>query len=322
MDAKRTYGHVTVKLLIGIILILTSNLLIAQPEFHYLPEKIGWHEAVYDFSAKEAGLVPWTTWDDALEREMQWYLNAPVNDKGYPSYVHITFMNEKYEAYRNDFIPATQNGMGIISYLKYWEYKGKKNPKILEVAIKMGDYLVNEANTPNEGAYPNFTRSTGFADVFPLTKSSQNDADYGKNIIEPDKGGVAGYALLELFKATNDKRYFNQAIHNALILSKNMRPGNAARSPWPFRVDAKTGQYWGERSGDMVYILRLFDGLTELGHKEFQSPGRSLWNWISEYQLNAPDDPDHSLWVQFFEDQPKEDNRNAWSPLNMARYLI
>ena len=294
----------------------------AQPEFHYLPDKIGWHTASYDFSIKEPGLIPWTTWDDAIEKEMDWYLKAPVNEKGYPSYIYITFMNEKYQSYRNDFIPATQNGMGIISYLKYWEYKGKANQKVLDIARKMGDYLINEANTSNEGVYPNFTRSTGLITDFPLRQSSQNDADYGPNVIEPDKGGIAGFALLELFKATNDKRYFDQAIHNARILVKNMRPGNAARSPWPFRVDATTGQYWGERSGNMVYILRLFDGLIEMGNKEFQSSRRGLWNWIIEYQLNAPEDRNHSLWVQFFEDQPKEDNRNAWAPLNMARYLI
>ena len=249
-------------------------------------------------------------------------LNAPVNDHGYPSYVYITFMDENYQSYRNDFIPATQNGMGIISYLKYWEYKGKSNPKVLAVAKKMGDYLVKEANTANEGAYPEFTRSTGLVTDFPLKQSSQNDADYGKNVIEPDKGGIAGFALLELYKVTKDKSYFDQAIHNARVLVKNMRQGDALHSPWPFRVDAVSGKYWGERSGNMVYILRLFDGLIEMGSDEFTKPREELWSWIVNFQFKAPEDREHCLWVQFFEDQPKEDNRNAWAPLNMARYLI
>ena len=253
---------------------------------------------------------------------MNWYLKAPVNEHGYPSYVCFTFMDEHYQAYRNDFIPAMQNGMGIISYLKYWEYKGKTNQKVLDVARKMGDYLVKEANTANEGVYPNFTRSTGVYTEWPLKQSSQNDADHGKNTIEPDKGGIAGFALLELYKVTKDKRYLDQAIHNAQVLAKNMRKGDALHSPWPFRVDALTGNYWGERSGDMVYILRLFDGLLESGYPEFKKTREELWSWITNYQLKAPEDKEHSLWVQFFEDQPKEDNRNAWTPLNMARYLI
>jgi len=302
----------------------------AQLYFNYMPTKIGWHEAVYDHEKDDAReddkfgpkITPWTTWDNALEREMDWYLKAPINEHGYPSYVCFTFMDEHYKAYRNDFIPAMQNGMGIISYLKYWEYKGKTNQKVLDVARKMGDYLVQEANTANEGAYPNFTRSTGVYTEWPLKQSSQNDADHGKNTIEPDKGGIAGYALLELYKVTKDKRYLDQAIHNAQVLAKNMRKGDALHSPWPFRVDAVTGKYWGERSGDMVYILRLFDGLLESGYPEFKKTREQLWNWITNYQLKAPEDRDHSLWVQFFEDQPKEDNRNAWTPLNMARYLI
>ena len=294
----------------------------AQNTFNYLPSKIGWHDAIYDENKKEPKLTPWTTWDNALEREMNWFLKAPINDHGYPSWVCFTFMNEQYKPYRNDFIPATQDGMGIISYLKYWEYKGKTNDKVLGFAKKMGDYLIVEANTPNEGAYPSFTRSTGIINEWPLKQSAQNDADYGKNVIEPDKGGIAGFALLELYKTSKDKKYLDQAIHNARVLVKNMRPGDALHSPWPFRVDAISGKYWGERSGNMVYILRLFDSLLELGYSELKKPREALWSWIVDYQFKAPEDQEHTLWVQFFEDHPIEHNRNAWSPLNMARYLI
>jgi hypothetical protein len=308
--------------IIAILVSIQHKAIVAQASHHYMPTKIGWHEAVYDDNKKEPKLAPWTTWNDALEREMNWYLKAPVNEHGYPSYVYITFMDGNYRSYRNDFIPATQNGMGIISYLKYWEYKGKSDERVLDVAKKMGDYLVKEANTANEGVYPGFTRSTGLITDFPLRQSAQNDADYGINVIEPDKGGIAGFALLELYKATKDKRYLNQAVHNARILAKTKREGDALHSPWPFRVDAVSGKYWGERSGNMVYILRLFDSLIAMEYPEFKTSREELWRWIINFQLKASDDKDKCLWVQFFEDQPKEDNRNAWAPLNMARYLI
>lgn len=306
----------------ALFLILPKKEGYAQAIHNYMPAKIGWHEPIYDDNLKEPKLTPWTTWDDAIEREMNWYLKAPVNEHGYPCYVYVTFMNEHYQPYRNDFIPATQDGMGIISYLKYWEYKGKSDPRVLNVARKMGDYLVKETNTANEGAYPGFTRSTGLITDFPLKQSSQNDADYGKNVIEPDKGGIAGFALLELYQETKEKKYLDQAVHNAQVLVKNMRKGDALHSPWPFRVDAVTGKYWGERSGNMVYILRLWDRLLEMGYPEFKKSRDELWGWIVDFQLKAPEDKAKCLWVQFFEDQPKEDNRNAWAPLNMARYLI
>ena len=309
-------------LLLLIVAIAPHNALIAQETFNYMPEKIGWHEAKYNDNEKEPKIVPWTTWDDALEREMKWYLNAPINEHGYPSFVHITFMDEKYQCYRDDFIPATQNGMGIISYIKYWKYKNQSNPKVLEFAKKMGDYLVKEANTRDEGAYPLFTRSTGYFNEFPLTQSSQNDAKHGKDVIEPDKGGIAGYALLELYRVTKDQRYYDQALHNAEVLAKNMRKGDAKRSPWPFRVDAVTGEHWGEISSNMVYILRLFDGLLEMGKSEFEKPREELWYWIETFQFNSPETREESLWGQFFEDQVGENNRNTWAPMNMARYLI
>ena len=212
--------------------------------------------------------------------------------------------------------------MGILSYLKYWRYRGKSDPQVLATARKMGDYLVREARTPDRGPYPGFTRSTGNHTSFPLISSSQGDLKYGVNVIEPDKGGIAGYALVELYQATHDSRYLDQAAHNAHVLAKNMRKGDARHAPWPFRVDSVTGQHWGERSGDMVYILRLFDDLIALGKKQYQAPRDALWNWIVTYQFAAGEGRDESLWIQFFEDMTVEDNRNSWAPLNMARYLI
>ena len=72
-----------------------------------------------------------------------------------------------------------------------------------------------------------------------------------------------------LYNATQEMKYLNQAIQNADCLIKNMRKGDALHSPWPFRVDAVSGEYWGERSGNMVYILRLFDALIENGYDRF-----------------------------------------------------
>jgi hypothetical protein len=123
-------------------------------------QHIGNHPAVYD---EHGILLPWTPWRDAIQREVNWYLNCPV-ENGYPRFVYMTFMNGNYEPLKKNatFIPATQDGMGIISYLKYHAWRGKKDPRVLQIARYMGDYLVKEANTPDEGKYPRFTRSTGW----------------------------------------------------------------------------------------------------------------------------------------------------------------
>ncbi len=281
-------------------------------------QDLGNHKAVYD---EHGTLQPWTSWRDAIEREVKWYSHCPV-EHGYPRFVYTTFMDGEFEPQTRNatFIPATQNGMGIISYLKYYAYKGKQEASALRMARYMGDYLVQEANTPDEGVYPRFSRSTGWRAKFPQAADcgSQNDQPYE---IEPDKGGIAGYALLLLWEETHEDKYLQQALHNARILATNMVTGTATNSPWPFRVDYRTGVGRGAVSGNMSFILRLFDKLIEHGHQELQPPRTALWQWIKEYQL--PDlAKDGLLWVQFFEDHQELDNRTAWSPLNLARYLL
>jgi hypothetical protein len=213
-----------------------------------------------------------------------------------------------------------QDGMGIISYLKYYSYKGKGDARLLRMACYMGDYLVKEAITPDAGKYPRFSRSTGGMGKCPQPPDCgcQGDNPYE---IEPDKGGVAGYALVLLFEETKDAKFLEQALQNARALAANMREGTATNSPWPFRADYRTGEPRGEVSGDMSFILRLFDKLIEHGHQEFKPVRDKLWKWIKDFQIpNVAQGGE--LWVQFFEDHHELDNRTAWAPLNLARYLV
>ncbi len=279
---------------------------------------IGNHPARYD---SQGILQPWISWEDAVNREMQWYLSCPVTH-GYPNFIWMTFMDGQFQPdpARKDFIPATQNGMGIISYLKYYHFGKNKNPKVLEWATYMGDYLVRESNTPNEGRYPGFTRSTGLAGRFPQPANCGTQGDHPFEI-EPDKGGLAGYALVLLYDETGNLTFLRQALHNARILVANMGTGDSTRSPWPFRADYQTGEGRGPVSGDMVYILRLMDMLEARGYSEFSQARAKVWDWIVKYQL--PDlEKGGALWDQFFEDHDEANDRTAWAPLNLARYLL
>lgn len=300
-------------------LMISPFLVIHCKEAPPLPNQIGFHATKLDTSGK---LLPWTSWEDALSREMAWYLRAPRGKSGYPVYFYSTFIDAAYVPYKTDIIPATQLGMGILSYLKYWEYTGKKDSAILRNAIQMGIFLADMASTPNAGIYANFPRSTGNHEEIPLTRSSQGDAKYGEQVIEPDKGGIAGYAYLQLYRQTGFDIWGEKALEVARTLAENMRTGDRNHAPWPFRVDAITGKHWGERNGNMVYILRLWDGLAEIGTTEFKAPREKLWKWIKNVQIKASGTKSSSLWIQFFEDMTEEDNRNSWAPLEMARYLI
>ena len=83
---------------------------------------------------------------------MHFYQQCPA-DHGYPRFVSVTFLDGNWNPQpdRTDTIPATQNGMGILSYLKFYEFRGKGDDAFLEIARAMGDYLVNETLTPIRG---------------------------------------------------------------------------------------------------------------------------------------------------------------------------
>jgi hypothetical protein len=253
--------------------------------------------------------------------EMKFYRQCP-EDHGYPRFAYTTFLDCNWTPSpdRKDTIPATQIGMGIVSYLKFHELHGRVDTGYLKTARSMGDYLVKEALTPPSGRYPRFTRSTGTRERFPLPADcgSQGDRPYE---VEPDKGGIAGYALVSLFEATGDRRFLDQGLQNARVLAGNQKGGDAAHSPWPFRVDYRDGDGRGPVSGNMTYILRLYDVLLSQAYEEFSAPRRSLWEWITRYQIPSAA-ADGALFAQFFEDHDTPTNRTAWAPLNLARYLL
>jgi hypothetical protein len=124
-----------------------------------------------------------------------------------------------------------------------------------------------------------------------------------------------------LFEVTGDSRYFEQALHNARVLAAHQAAGDAVSSPWPFRVDYRDGAGRGPISGNMVYILRLYDSLAKLGVSEFSAQRRALWGWIKQHQIPSAAG-DGALFAQFFEDHDTPSNRTAWAPLNLARYLL
>lgn len=282
------------------------------------PVIIAGHIAKFDSAAH---LLPWISWDTALDREMHFYESAPT-EHGYPIFVTTTFLDGNWKplATRSDTIPATQDGIGIISYLKFYEWRGKHNPKTLTIARSMGDYLITESLTPDTGKYPRFPRSTGRRGHFPQPLDSGSQADHPYEI-EPDKGGIAGVALVLLYDATTDHRYLAQALHDARVLAANQQPGDATHSPWPFRVDYRSGTARGPVSSDMTYILRLYDMLLAHGYTEFRSPRAALWQWIKQQQIPSAK-TDGARFAQFFEDHDNPVNRNAWAPLNLARYLL
>ena len=266
-------------------------------------------------------LRPWIPLDQALEREMKWYEKCPSDGK-YPRCVTVTFLDGKFDrlANRKDSIPAMQAATGILSYLAYYRYRRTHPAWALTRARTFADYILDDASTPDAGVWPKFPRSTGKAGAVPQPDDCGSQADRPFEI-EPDKGALFAYSLLELFAATKDARYFSRALGIAETLRMRMRPGDADHSPWPFRADFRTGDGRGDVGANQGYALALFAELESSGRSEFSAPRAALWNWIKTFQLPSAK-KDGKLWVNFFEDYDLAGNRNSWSALNLARLLL
>jgi hypothetical protein len=265
-------------------------------------------------------LVPWTSLRDALAREHAWYLATCPDVGGYPWFASVTHSGGDCAVSGEEVVLALQGGTGILSYLAYDEFTGHADPALLETARGLGDYIVAQGLTPDEGLYPRIPRSTGIPGATPQPPDCGRNSDLPYEI-EPDKAGIAGYALARLAAATGEPRYEAAALHIATRLAANMRAGDATRSPWPFRVDYRDGAYRGEVGSNTAFTLRLFDAMIEVGHGELAPPRAALWRWIVEHQIPSASG-DGLLWVEFYENHTFPNNRNAWAPLQMARYLM
>jgi hypothetical protein len=287
---------------------------------HFHPDKIkiGNHEARYYVDGR---LRPWTPLEDALRREIEWYHRCP-DLKGYPSHVILTFMDGNFKQVRNrrDSIPAMQCATGILSYLEYDRFTRGAYPWLIKRATQFANYIIRDANTGPSAAWPMFPRSTGVAAAVPQPVDCGRQADHPFEV-EPDKGGLFAFALCDLYRRTKNPSYLEFALRIAHTLETHMADGDALHSPWPFRVDFRTGQGRGDVSADMGYPLALFDSLIDLGHPEFKTAKAKLWAWILTFQLASLKNR-ASLWVNFFEDYELPGNRNSWSALSLARILM
>ena len=114
--------------------------------------------------------------------------------------------------------------------------------------------------------------------------SGRYDGDMraGKNFLQPDKAGSFGAELVTLYEITGNRKYLDAATEIADSLAAHIRPGDANNSPWPFRVNALTGEVHRATTKDGKPIsasyttnwspsLRLFNDLIALNHGKRQS---------------------------------------------------
>jgi hypothetical protein len=191
----------------------------------------------------------------------------------------------------------------------------------------MLDYQLAHGTTPSDWEWPNV----------PFATSCDDQADYGHCIqnmpkefyggIETDKVGQLGAGYTLFYELTGDRKYLTAAQHCADALARHVRAGDEEHTPWPFRLDARTGVTLAkeEYGGDISSSVRMFDELIRLkaGDTAVYQRARDLaWTWVLQNPLNR-ESKAWDKWSGFFEDVPYlSDNVNQFLPDLTAYYIM
>jgi len=191
------------------------------------------------------------------------------------------------------------------------------------------------ANVPYASADPGVTTYKGATKW--ENEGMRGDGLYG---IEPDKVGELGYAYLKFYEVTEEVKYLQAALNCADALAKNriemtIDGSNFASiksfsSPWPFRVNAKSGLIIDKYTSHVIDAVRLFDELVRIKErlklseqriKAYQNASSEVWKWL--YSKGGP--MKTYAWNNYFEDIPNDStitNRTQLTPMETARYII
>jgi hypothetical protein len=221
--------------------------------------------------------------------------------------------------------PASLYGQFVDSLVAWHAYSGDDHA--VAVVKQMLDYQLAHGTTPAGWDWPRV----------PFATACAGDADYGHCLagmprsfyggIETDKVGELGVGYVQFYELTGDRRYLDAGIAAADALARHVRPGDAGHTPWPFRVDARTGRVIkGKQYGGMIVApVRLFDELIRIGQGDVASYARAkdlAWRWLVNNPLN-PRSPAFRKWSGYFEDvDGNVRNLNQALPTMTAYYLL
>jgi hypothetical protein len=216
--------------------------------------------------------------------------------------------------------PAFVNAGFVDSVVSWYAYSGDR--RAVAAVRRMLDYHLAHGTTPARWAWPRvpFATACAGAPTYGRCLAGMPRSFYGG--IEPDKVGLLGRGYLLFYELTGERRYLSAALRAADALARHVRAGDARRTPWPFRVDARTGRVLdgAQFGGAIIAPVRLFDDLIALGlgnTAAYQRARDLAWTWLLRVQLPRND------WSGFYEDVPyNRASRNQVPPTLTALYLL
>lgn len=190
-------------------------------------------------------------------------------------------------------IGGDQVAMVLDSWALYYAYTG--DPEIVENMRYQADLVLADGFSRPGDAWPNLPYPCNTTNL-PVY---DGDLVAGKDFTQPDKAGSLGLQLAKLYQITGEQRYLGAARKIAETLAARIQPGDAERSPLPYRVNAVTGLVRDPYTTNWTPTIELFESLLALkqgGGETFPRARRLLLDWMKQYPLRT------NRWGPFFED--------------------
>jgi hypothetical protein len=318
------------RVVLAIILLFGAGRLNAQDQVN---AQLPWHPPVLD---AEGNLLAWyhpeknQGYDQVLKLGWDFIEHKVPRDTRHGSGLKIYLINAVYDGetlqgWNWQGNPAMVFGSFVDSLAGWYPYSGDE--EAIRTVREMLDYALAHGTTPADWDWASV----------PFTTNCDDQPDYGRCIqdmprefyggIETDKLGELGTGYVLFYEMTGERKYLDAALHCAQALARHVRPGDAEHTPWPFRVNAHTGEVLAgeEYGGIVVSSLRLLDELIRLqagNTASFEKARGMARKWLLESPLDRHS-PARDKWSGYFEDVPKnQQNVNQAAPTYTAYYLM
>ena len=303
-----------------------------------LPDTIVYHKVRVD---ENGNILPWystnlgESYDYVLNRVWNFWKNIETDSNGLKYYMNHQVWRPSHD---KRGIGGDQIMMALSSWNLYYNYTGDES--LVQNMKYMADYYLAHSLSPADSKWPNLPYPYNM-----VIHSGIYDGDMilGKDYLQPDKAGSFGYELVNLYKKTGDDKYLDAAIKIANTLADSVRTGDQDHSPWPFKVNTKTGEagalanqvVWYEgldkdlkrpdsnlkRSGYTTFwtgTLKLFSDLIKLkkgNANAYQKAFDKTITWLKTYPAK------NNKWGPFFEDVPRWSDTQI-NAITYAMYLM
>ena len=281
------------------------------------------------FDKRTGGIIPWysnnigQSYDTCLTLVWNFWKNMETDSNGLKYYMNRQVWKPDSDGRG---LGGDQISMALSSWALLYAYTGD-SAIIANMRYMADEYLVRSlSDSSAKLPYLPFPYNTEL-----LSGKYDGDMILGKGITQPDKAGSFGHELITLFKITGEQKYLDAARKIAITLAENIRVGDNELSPWPFKVDAKTGEVgwlytWpkhqkvkpSEYTTNYSGTLDLFQEMSQLDKQNmilYQKAFQNCLIWMKAYPMKT------NKWGPFFEDV------SGWSDtqinaMTFARYIL